>query len=236
MSAVLEEVLATAPLQVLIVDDHRLLAHGLAHMLEDISAGDITSPGVVSEARLVDSTIRRLAPDIVLVHLDLSDVDAVELVGHLARSCPQVRIVAQCAPSDAARGLAALAAGAVGVLPNDAEPLTVVTSLASIAKGMTVLPPWIVDILRIPTARPPQLSDEQVQLWQFLTRGRCNPAIATTMHVSDRTLKRKIRALLRTLGVGSRLEAAALGGRAGLLDDLPPWLRPGSTTTARSMQ
>lgn len=238
MSAVWEDALGTVAaatrLQVLVVDDHRLLDHGFARVLEELSDGAITSVGVVSEACAIDSAIRRLAPDIVLVHLDLSDVDAVELVGRIDRSWPRVCIVAQCAASDAPRGLAAMAAGAVGVLPSDADPATVVTSLSSLAAGMTVVPPWIANVIRTRAVRPPRLDEEQIQLWKLLTLGRGNPEIANTMHMSDRTLKRKIHALLRALGVRSRLEAAAVGGRAGLLDDLTPCLRPGSTTTTRS--
>jgi DNA-binding NarL/FixJ family response regulator len=40
--------------------------------------------------------------------------------------------------------------------------------------------------------------------------------IATTLHVSERTAKRLVAALLRTLGVATRVEAAALAGRAHL--------------------
>jgi hypothetical protein len=39
-----------------------------------------------------------------------------------------------------------------------------------------------------------------------------------TLHVSERTVKRLTAALLRRLGVTTRTEAAALGGRSGLLD------------------
>lgn len=208
-----------APLQVLIFDDHQLLAHGFATVLEELSGGEVTAVGVVSDARVLHSAVRRLLPDIVLVNLELAGVNGVAVVGRVTRSCPHVPVVVQCSSNDIAEAVSALAAGAVGVLARDAEPSAVVKALASVASGMTVLPSWITDVLRDRAVRPPLLDEEQVELWRLLTRGACNVALANSLHVSDRTLKRKIHVLLQTLGVRSRLEAAALGGRAGLLDD-----------------
>jgi DNA-binding NarL/FixJ family response regulator len=53
----------------------------------------------------------------------------------------------------------------------------------------------------------------------MIAAGRGTLEIAVTLHVSERTAKRLTAALLRKLRVGSRTEAAALAGRAGLLDD-----------------
>jgi DNA-binding NarL/FixJ family response regulator len=46
--------------------------------------------------------------------------------------------------------------------------------------------------------------------------GASTVEIATTLHVSERTAKRLVAALLRTLGVATRVEAAALAGRVHL--------------------
>jgi DNA-binding NarL/FixJ family response regulator len=42
--------------------------------------------------------------------------------------------------------------------------------------------------------------------------------IGRTLYMSERTARRRIAALLRTLGVETRLQAAALAGRCGLID------------------
>jgi ATP/maltotriose-dependent transcriptional regulator MalT len=70
----------------------------------------------------------------------------------------------------------------------------------------------------------------------LIARGASTTQIARVLHVSERTVKRLTANLLRTLGVASRTEAAALAGRAGLLDealpdDVPPLplQRPDST-------
>nr|WP_275586324.1 helix-turn-helix transcriptional regulator [Geodermatophilus normandii] len=58
-------------------------------------------------------------------------------------------------------------------------------------------------------------SDER-RLWRLVADGTSTVDIATTLHVSERTAKRLVASLLRSLGVSTRVEAAALAGRVGL--------------------
>jgi two-component system nitrate/nitrite response regulator NarL len=53
-------------------------------------------------------------------------------------------------------------------------------------------------------------------LWRLIAAGSGTVEIANTLHVSERTAKRLVAQLLRRLHVSTRVEAAALAGRAGL--------------------
>ena len=68
-------------------------------------------------------------------------------------------------------------------------------------------------------APPPDLSEQDRVLWRLVARGLGSADIGRTLFMSERTTRRRIAALLAALGVSSRLEAAALAGRCGLLDD-----------------
>jgi len=62
------------------------------------------------------------------------------------------------------------------------------------------------------------LGDEDIALLRLVAAGLESVEIAEQLHVSERTAKRRVSALLHKLRVGSRLQAAALAGRCGLLD------------------
>ncbi|MBW0116316.1 response regulator transcription factor, partial [Pseudonocardia abyssalis] len=64
-----------------------------------------------------------------------------------------------------------------------------------------------------------RLGPREVTLWRLLARGLETSEIAKPMLVSERTAKRMIASLLHRLGAANRIEAAALAGRYGLLDD-----------------
>ena len=63
------------------------------------------------------------------------------------------------------------------------------------------------------------LSADDRRLWRLVAAGTSTVDIATTLHVSDRTVKRLVANLLRQLRVSTRVEAAALAGRVGLVSD-----------------
>ena len=59
-----------------------------------------------------------------------------------------------------------------------------------------------------------------------IASGSPNAELSRRLLVSERTAKRLVAALLRKLRVPSRAAAAALAGRAGLLDELPETGQP----------
>jgi DNA-binding NarL/FixJ family response regulator len=62
------------------------------------------------------------------------------------------------------------------------------------------------------------LGDEDIALLRLVAAGLESIEIAEQLHVSERTAKRLVAALLRRIEVTNRVQAAAFAGRAGLLD------------------
>jgi DNA-binding NarL/FixJ family response regulator len=101
-----------------------------------------------------------------------------------------------------------------------------VAPLLTIAAGVRVVPGQLLDALLAAGDRAgggivDRLEDRELQLWALLARGLETSEIAKAMLVSERTAKRMIASLLHRLGAANRIEAAALAGRCGLLDDTP---------------
>ena len=61
-----------------------------------------------------------------------------------------------------------------------------------------------------------RLSDDDLRLWHLVASGCYDAEIASELYVSERTVKRRVAALLQLLGVQRRIEAATLAGRVGL--------------------
>ena len=59
------------------------------------------------------------------------------------------------------------------------------------------------------TSPPSHLTPRQVEVLRLLEQGRSTKQIAAELHLSNDTVRNHIRALLRALGVHSRLEAVA---------------------------
>ena len=216
---------------VAIVDRDLLFSRGLELLLERVSGGAVRVVGHTSDGSGAVELVRRQRPAVAIVGLSLPAPGPLPVIRELKRLYPGVRIVAVGGPGAGAGGgdsdtdgaVAALRAGADGLFDTTAPPETLLAPLRATAAGMSVVPPAVMAALVDAPARRDRervgcLSAEERRLWRLVAAGLDTTEIAKTLMMSDRTAKRRVSALLLKLRVGSRLQAAALAGRCGLLD------------------
>jgi two-component system nitrate/nitrite response regulator NarL len=205
-----------------LVDDRPMFCRGLQLLLPSVTADRVQVAGSTGDAAAAAGLVRHCRPDLVLVDLALPAPGGVRAIGAIRHTEPAVPVVALSRAGDAESALAALKSGATGLLPAASEPEALVAPLLSVVNGYAVLPPEILDRL-IERGNPAagavaRLSPRERQLCRLVASGNSTAELAVALHVSERTVKRLVAALLRQLRVSSRTEAAALAGRAGLLD------------------
>jgi two-component system, NarL family, nitrate/nitrite response regulator NarL len=216
---------------VVIIDRDLLFARGLELLLERVSGGALRVVGHTEDGCSAVELVRRQRPDVAIVGLSLPPPGPLAVICQLKRLYPWVRVIAMGGPGAGAGGgdadtngaVAALRAGADGLLDTSAPPETLLAPLRATAAGMSVVPPAVLAALVDAPARRDRervgcLSAEERQLWRLVADGLDTAEISKALHVSERTAKRRVSALLNKLRVSSRLQAAALAGRCGLLD------------------
>ena len=213
-----------------IVDDHALFSQGLALLLESRAGDTFAVAGSTTAGEQAVALVGREAADIAIVDLALPPLGGVETIRRIAAAYPRTRILALSGTEDLGLATAALRAGAAGFLAKSADPEVLVAPLLTIAAGVRVVPPDLLDTLLATGDRAGEgvvdrLEDRELQLWALLARGLETSEIAKVMLVSERTAKRMIASLLHKVGATNRIEAAALAGHFGLLDDAPHRLR-----------
>ncbi|GAA4868036.1 response regulator [Pseudonocardia benzenivorans] len=211
---------------VVIVDDHALFAEGLALLLESRAGADFLVAGSTTAGEEAVALVGRHGADIAIVDLALPPLGGVETIRRVKAAYPATRVLALSGTEDLELAAAALRAGADGYLGKSADPQVLVAPLLAMVAGVRVLRPELLDALLAAADRPAdglldRLGDRDVELWTMLARGLETSEIARPLLVSERTAKRMIASLLHKLGAANRIEAAALAGRAGLLDGPP---------------
>ncbi|HEY4410128.1 MAG TPA: response regulator transcription factor [Acidimicrobiia bacterium] len=220
-----------ADVSVIIVDRDVLFSRGLELLLERVSGGAVRVVGHTSDGCSAVELVRKLHPDVAIVGLSLPSPGAGPVIRDLKRLYPWVRVIAMGGPgagsgggdADTTVAVAALRAGADGLFDTTAPPETLLAPLRATAAGMSVVPPAVMAALVDAPARRDRervgcLSAEERRLWRLVADGLDTTDIARALLVSERTAKRRVSALLLKLRVNSRLQAAALAGRCGLLD------------------
>jgi DNA-binding NarL/FixJ family response regulator len=196
--------------RVLIVDRQPMFRRGLEEALPAASDGGVRVVAGTEHAASAAMLVRRHQPDVALVDLELATPGPLAALAAMRRVQPRLPVLALARHVPAFQGvLEFLGAGASGVLLRTRSPAGLVPSLLA-ATGAAARP-------QAPRTGP-QLTGKERHLWILIAGGASTAQIARALHVSERTVKRMTAGLLRTLGVANRTEAAALAGRAGLLD------------------
>ena len=211
-----------APVDVVVIDDHPLFSRGLSMLLPPVSGGRVQVVGTTDDASAGAALVRRHHADVAVVDLHMPPPGGVRAIAAIRRTEPLTRVIALSGLAEPDAALEALRAGAAGFLPKTATPEALVLPLLAVLDGWSVIPePLLRQLLAdaAPTGDQgiaERLTSDDRRLWRLVAAGTSTVDIATTLHVSERTVKRLVAGLLRQLGVSTRVEAAALAGRAGL--------------------
>ncbi|GAA2049154.1 response regulator transcription factor [Streptomyces cheonanensis] len=172
--------------------------------------------------------IRRETPDVVLLDIRMPDVDGLTLLWQI-QALPEPPHVAMLTTFDTDEYvLTALRSGAAGFLLKDTEPEQLVQLVHTLAAGGVVMSPKASRALLRghPGAGAPQdadvarvalLSDREREVLVLIAKGLSNADIGTRIHLSAGTVKDHVSSILTKLRVSSRVQAALLAERAGLL-------------------
>ncbi|TQM09160.1 DNA-binding NarL/FixJ family response regulator [Pseudonocardia kunmingensis] len=195
--------------RVVVVDRQPLFRRQLEESLPAVTDGGVRVVAGTDLAANAALLVRRHQPDVVLLDLELAAPGALAALTAVRRVQPRLPVLALVRSHAEHRPLVeALAAGASGVLLKTRAPAELAPSLLAASAG----------VAPAPRSACPALTDAEQHLWALIAGGASTSQIARELHVSERTVKRLTARLLRTLGAANRTEAAALAGRAGMLD------------------
>jgi two-component system, NarL family, nitrate/nitrite response regulator NarL len=222
----------TAPIRILVVDDHTLFRRGLTALL-----GRDASLQVVGDAADAGQAQRRAAelqPDLILLDNHLPGVNGVDALPALRQAAPAARIIMLTVSEDEADLAAALRAGACGYLLKTIEGDALVTAIQRAMRGASVVAEEmtgkLVAAYRGATAAPAeseaaapppspieQLSPRERDILRGIARGASNKEIARELGIAETTVKIHVQHVLRKLGFSSRVQAAVAATAHGLL-------------------
>jgi DNA-binding NarL/FixJ family response regulator len=208
-----------------VVEDHPIFLDGVAKCLD--AEPDFAVVGTWPGGDIPADAMRALAPDLVLMDIELPGESGIEATRRLRGAIPDLRVVMLTAFADGDRLFAAMQAGAVGYLLKHTRVPELIDTLRRIVAGEYVLTPDLASrFLREFEARQApalpaglaQLSIREEEVLKLLATGETNRQIARRLHVSEETIKSHVAAIFRKLEVSDRTRAAVLAVKAGLVD------------------
>ena len=215
----------TDDLRVLLVDDHDLFRTGLRNLLEDEGVIVVGEAGTGNEAlRMVEE----LAPDVVVMDLNMPGMTGVEATRQIASVAPLARVLVLTISDQDADVMDAILAGACGYLLKDASIGDLMQGIRSASVGESLISPTIASkvLQRVRASSPlpdiaariqAQLSDREIEVLKLIANGRDNADIAGQLYISPKTVKNHISNILMKLQIENRIQAAVYAVRSGLV-------------------
>jgi len=213
-------------LTVVLVDDHQLFSRGLELLLNTDPERRVRVLARTEHADRALELVRHHRPRVAIIDLMMPPPGGLAAVREVKRHYPDVRVLALSGNDETGTAIEALRMGADGFLLKSSEPDELVPPLLAMAAGVSVVPAAVVAALLESWVRSGQravsdLTEEEVSLLQLVAAGLESLEIADRLHVSERTAKQRVATLLRRVGVTTRVQAAALAGRSGLVTVVP---------------
>ena len=210
------------PVRVLVADDHPVFREGFAALLGNIDGVEVV--GTASDGDEAVAAARDLAPDVIVMDVQMPGKDGLEATRAVLAERPQTGVVVLTMSEEDATVFAAIRAGARGYLLKGAEPEEVVRAITTVAGGGVVfgavLAHRIADFFAsAPSAaesRFPTLTARELEVLNLVAAGLSNAQIAGRLYLSQKTVRNHVHAVLTKLQATDRAQAIVRARDAGL--------------------
>ena len=211
-------------LRVAVVDDHDLFRTGLRTLLEEHGVDVVGEAPDGSEA--VD-VVTSLAPDVVLMDLNMPGMDGIEATRRITKALPLTRVLILTISDEDGDVMDAILAGACGYLLKDSSIDDLLRGIQAASVGESLVSPYIAAkvLQRIRSSASlsearatmhAELSDREIQVLKLIASGMDNAGIARTLSISPKTVKNHTSNILIKLQIDNRIQAAVYAVRSGI--------------------
>ena len=211
-------------LRVLLVDDHDLFRTGLRNLLEEQGLQIV---GEASNGKDAIRQVRELAPDIVVMDLNMPGITGVEATREITSFAPLTRVLVLTISDQNEDVMDAIVAGACGYLVKDSSIQELIRGITAAAVGESLIsPPIAAKVLErvravtldqgAQTIRA-ELSERELEVLRLIANGKDNSQIAAALHISPKTVKNHISNILMKLQIENRIQAAVYAVRSGIV-------------------
>lgn len=217
------------PINIIVVDDHPLFRQGVEDLFK--------IPGYVVIAQAPDGVtglelIREKAPDVAIVDVNLPGLNGHQITRQVVDEKLPTRIILLTAYDDPEQVIHAMRAGAFAYCAKDVQPDKLVEYVQLVQQGKYIigdrvleseeLKSWLMEqvegAMRMyvnPGEPYDPLSEREMEVLSYVTKGMSNKEIAGLMGISHQTVKNHVTSILRKLSVEDRTQAAIFALRHG---------------------
>jgi len=211
----------TAPIRVLIADDHPLFRDGLAALVNE--GTDTELAGSAASGPEAVGLAHQTKPDVVVMDLRMPGLSGIEATRRIVADDPHIAVLVLTMFDDDHAISSALGAGARGYLLKGADRDQISNAIRAAASGQIIFGADLAARMLgyfTATSSPPlafrQLTEREGEVLELVAQGRSNTTIAVRLGLSQKTVRNHVSNILTKLQLSDRSEAIVHAREAGL--------------------
>jgi DNA-binding NarL/FixJ family response regulator len=205
----------SGPIRILTVDDHALLRHGIAALINGES--DMKLVAEASDGREAIERFRLHRPDVTLMDLQMPALNGIEAIIGIRSEFPNARIIVLTTYTGDVQVLRALKAGARGYMLKAHVGRELLDTIRAVHAGQKRIPPEVAAELA-EHATDEDLTSRELDVLRLIAAGNANKEVAGQLSITEETVKSHVTSILAKLGANDRTHAVTIGLKRGVIE------------------
>ena len=208
---------------ILLADDHLMVREGLKQVLELDQGIDVISEA--SDGYECLNLINKTNPDVVLLDINMPNLDGLQVLSIMKQQKMKNKVIMLTIHKDVDYLIEALDAGCDGYVLKDSDSETLKKAIYSVYRGETFIEPSLTVLLNSSLAERDVMKDKlseltkrEVEVLKLIANGMFNKEIASTLCISERTVKNHVSTIFKKIEVSDRTQAAVFAIKNNLVD------------------
>jgi two-component system response regulator DesR len=199
-------------IRVVIAEDQSMILGALAALLE--IDGDLEVVGRARDGEEALTMCREKRPDVLLTDIEMPLRTGLEVASAVKQEKLPTRVIILTTFARGGYLRRALEAGASGYLLKDSPAEHLANAVRRVKAGGRVIDP---ELAAEAWSEPDPLTDRERQVLRMAGEGQTSADIASTLHLSEGTVRNYLSEAISKLGAGNRVEAARIARDKGWL-------------------
>lgn len=213
-------------IQVLIVDDHKILVSGIQDHFSGVEGIQIAGTAHSGEEAL--KAVKEVDPDVVLMDIGLPDINGIECTKRIMKTNPTIKVIGLSTYMEISVVKKLLHEGAVGYVSKATEIEHLEEAIRNVHEGQRFLGPEVTQVLMndfhnatLPPPKPliPKLTNREVEVLALIADEATSQEIGEKLFISINTVESHRKNLISKFGVRNSVGLVKKAMEWGLLEE-----------------